>query len=85
MTKRKLSATVSPERLRQAQELSGIDNVSEVLDQALAVFVERAWSNVGSTVGQPTCRTNSHRISRSIWPSFPGLTGQDREHRSPSG
>ncbi len=42
MTKRKVSATISPERLRQAQELSGNDNVSDVLDQALAVFIERS-------------------------------------------
>ena len=41
MTKRKVSATVSPERLRLAQELIGTDNVSEVLDQALAALVER--------------------------------------------
>ncbi len=41
MTKRKVSATVSPERLQQAQELIGNDNVSEVLDQALGALVER--------------------------------------------
>lgn len=42
MTKRTVSATISPERLRQAQELSGSDNVSDVSDQALAVFIERS-------------------------------------------
>lgn len=41
MTKRKVSATVSPERLSRAQEVTGNDNVSEVIDQALGALVER--------------------------------------------
>lgn len=41
MPKQKVSATISPERLRQAQALTGNGNVSEVLDQALEVLIER--------------------------------------------
>jgi post-segregation antitoxin (ccd killing protein) len=41
VTKRKVSATVSPERLRRAQELTDSENVSEVIDQALEALVER--------------------------------------------
>jgi post-segregation antitoxin (ccd killing protein) len=41
MAKRKVSATISPERLHRAQELTGNENVSEVLDQALGALVER--------------------------------------------
>jgi post-segregation antitoxin (ccd killing protein) len=41
MTKTKVSATVDPDRLAEARELLGTDNVSEVLDTALAALVER--------------------------------------------
>lgn len=41
MSKRKVSATVSPDLLKQAQELIGSDNVSEVIDQALGALLER--------------------------------------------
>ena len=47
MTKAKISATVDPARLAKAKRLTGKSNVSEVLDDALAVLVERelerAW------------------------------------------
>lgn len=41
MPKRKVSVTVSPERLRRAQEISGTTNLSELMDDALAALVER--------------------------------------------
>jgi post-segregation antitoxin (ccd killing protein) len=41
VTKQKVSATVSPDRLRQALELTDNENVSEVIDQALEALVER--------------------------------------------
>lgn len=41
MPKRKISATVDPERLAQAAHLVGSDNVSSVLDLALAALIER--------------------------------------------
>lgn len=37
----KISATVTPERLRQAKEVTGTANVSQLLDDALAALVER--------------------------------------------
>jgi post-segregation antitoxin (ccd killing protein) len=37
----KISATVTPERLREAQEVTGTSNVSQLLDQALAALIER--------------------------------------------
>lgn len=37
----KLSVTVSPERLRRAQEVSPGLNISEVVDEALNALVER--------------------------------------------
>lgn len=42
MTSRiKISATVSPERLQEAKEVTGTSNVSQLLDQALAALIER--------------------------------------------
>lgn len=37
----KISATLTPERLREAQEVTGTSNVSQLLDEALAALVER--------------------------------------------
>lgn len=42
MTKRKVSVTLSPDRLRRAQEVSGTSNLSELLDDALGALIERA-------------------------------------------
>jgi len=41
MPKTKVSATVSPHRLARAREITGTDNVSELLDQALDALIER--------------------------------------------
>jgi hypothetical protein len=37
----KISATLTPERLRQAQEVTGTSNVSQLLDDALTALIER--------------------------------------------
>ncbi|CAN5135688.1 hypothetical protein BH20ACT5_BH20ACT5_21730 [soil metagenome] len=41
MTKQKVSATLSPERLREARAITGKQNVSELLDSALDALIER--------------------------------------------
>ncbi|HUG87052.1 MAG TPA: type II toxin-antitoxin system CcdA family antitoxin [Euzebya sp.] len=41
MVKKKISATVSPERIRRAQEITGNTNLSELLDEGLAALIER--------------------------------------------
>lgn len=41
MAKQKVSVTLSPERLRRARELTGSENLSELLDDALDALVER--------------------------------------------
>lgn len=47
MTKVKISATVTPERLADAREVTGTSNLSQLLDDALAALVsrerERRW------------------------------------------
>ena len=37
----KISATLTPERLREAQEVAGTANISQLLDEALAALIER--------------------------------------------
>lgn len=41
MTKTKVSATLTPERLAKAREVTGLANLSELLDQALSALIER--------------------------------------------
>lgn len=47
MAKRKISATINPDTLAEAAELTGDDNVSAVLDRALKALIdleqERRW------------------------------------------
>jgi hypothetical protein len=37
----KVSATVSPDRLARAQQITGTNSVSDLLDQALEALIER--------------------------------------------
>lgn len=39
--KTKISATLTPERLRQAQAVTGTSNVSQLLEEALGALIER--------------------------------------------
>lgn len=41
MPKTKISATVSPDRLARAREVTGTHGVSELLDDALTALIER--------------------------------------------
>lgn len=41
MTKTKISATVTPEQLARAHEVSGVSNLSQLLERALAALIER--------------------------------------------
>jgi len=47
MTKKKISATVDPDRLAEAVELTGSVNVSSIIDRALDALIdqerERQW------------------------------------------
>jgi post-segregation antitoxin (ccd killing protein) len=58
MAKVKVSVTVDPDRLARARALSGSDNVSEVVDAALAALIDREleqrWlDRVGDLVDLP--------------------------------
>lgn len=41
MSKRKVSVTLTPERIARAQEVTGRANLSELLDEALLALVDR--------------------------------------------
>lgn len=41
MTRTKVSATISPERLARAREVTGTDSLSQLLDEALDALIER--------------------------------------------
>lgn len=41
MVKHKVSVTLSPERLRRAQAITGNGNVSDLLEEALSALIER--------------------------------------------
>lgn len=41
MPKTKVSATVSPERLARAKEITGAQSVSDLLERALGALIER--------------------------------------------
>lgn len=43
MTKAKISATLTPERLAQARSVTGTSNLSQLLDDALAALIEREF------------------------------------------
>lgn len=41
MAKRKISVTLSPDRIVQAQQLTGNTNLSEIVDEGLEALIER--------------------------------------------
>jgi hypothetical protein len=41
VSKRKVSVTLTPERIARAQEVTGRSNLSELLDEALLALVDR--------------------------------------------
>lgn len=41
MSKRKVSVTLTPERIARAQQVTGRSNLSELLDEALLALVDR--------------------------------------------
>jgi hypothetical protein len=48
VSKVKVSATVSPERLERAKQLTRSDNVSEILDQGLEALIARELERIHS-------------------------------------
>ncbi len=73
MNKVKISATVRPERLAEAKRLTGCENVSEVLDRALAALIddelERAHAEGYTRLpqGDETVRS----VDSGVWADLP--------------
>ncbi len=69
----KISATVRPERLAEAKRLTGCENVSEVLDRALAALIddelERAHAEGYTRLpqGDETVRS----VDSGVWADLP--------------
>lgn len=73
MGKVKVSATVNPERLARAKELTGCENVSEVLDRALAALIddelERVHANGYARV--PQASETVDVVDGDVWSELP--------------
>jgi hypothetical protein len=73
MAKVKISATVDPQRLERAKELTGCESTSEVLDRGLRALIEdqleRAHADGYARLpqGDETMRT----VDPSIWADIP--------------
>jgi hypothetical protein len=73
VNKVKISATVRPERLAEAKRLTGCENVSEVLDRALAALIddelERAHAEGYTRLpqGDETVRS----VDSGVWADLP--------------
>ncbi|MFV0495063.1 type II toxin-antitoxin system CcdA family antitoxin [Mycobacterium sp.] len=56
-TRTKISATLTPERLREAQQVTGTSNISQLLDEALSALIERElekqWLEANPDEGLP--------------------------------
>ena len=73
MSKVKISATVDPDHLKRAKELSGCENTSEVLDRGLRALIEdeleRAQAN-GYTL-LPQGEEVVRQVDPTIWAELP--------------
>jgi hypothetical protein len=73
MNKVKVSATVSPERLARAKQLTGSDNVSEVLDVALAALIEKRLEQVHAEgyIRTPQADDTIQVVDTEVWADLP--------------
>lgn len=69
----KVSATVSPEHLARAKELTGCQNVSEVLDRGLAALikVEQERVHARGYENAPQGRDTVTSVEESVWSDLP--------------
>lgn len=73
MSKVKVSATVSPERLERARQLTGCGNVSEVLDRALAALIaaELERVHVAGYAREPQGDDTVSTVDAGMWSELP--------------
>lgn len=73
MGKVKVSATVSPERLARAKQLTGSQNVSEVLDRALGALIDDELERIHSEgyADAPQGDETVTTVDASVWSGIP--------------
>ncbi|HMA46151.1 MAG TPA: hypothetical protein VKP11_02935 [Frankiaceae bacterium] len=73
MSKVKVSATVDPATLARAKQLTGCENVSEVLDRALAALVEDELERVHAAgyTRVPQGRETVGTADAQVWADLP--------------
>lgn len=69
----KVSATVSPERLERAKQLTGCDNVSEVIDRGLQALIvsEAERTHVDGYARAPQGADTVASLEPGVWAEVP--------------
>jgi hypothetical protein len=73
MAKVKISATVDPARLEQAKQLTGVSNVSEVLERGLAALIEDELERIHSDGYErsPQAGETVRVVDAGVWADLP--------------
>jgi len=73
MGKVKVSATISPERLERAKQLTGCDNASEVLDQGLEALITQEHERIHAEGYVPTPQGEEivDSVGPAVWSEVP--------------
>lgn len=73
MAKQKVSATLSPDLLARARQLTGCMNVSEVLDRALGALVEQELERAHQEGYErlPQGSETVESVASQVWSSLP--------------
>ncbi len=69
----KVSATLDPERLAQAKELTGLDNTSELLNRALGALIAEELERIHADgyAATPQGAEVVSEVDPSIWSDIP--------------
>lgn len=73
MAKVKVSATVDPDRLARAKQLTGCENVSEVLDRALAALIDHELerTHADGYARVPQASDTIEAVDSDVWSELP--------------
>jgi len=73
MSKTKVSATVDTDRLARAKQLTGVQNVSQVLNRALGVLIEAELEqiHVDGYTRIPQGEETVHTVDATVWADLP--------------
>jgi hypothetical protein len=73
MGKVKISATVDPARLERAKELTGVSNVSEVIERGLAALIEDELERIHAAgyAQAPQAGDTVRAVDERVWADLP--------------